>query len=265
MKEAILEEAPCYKINEQGDIFNIKTGRKIKIKKSHIGLQNNGVQIRVGIRRCLEKYFNIKNHSDSDGEIWEDIVGFEDLYKVSNHGRIKKCQTVHGKRIYIERILSTPKKINRYHGVLLTKNGVHTTTLIHRIVAMAFIPNTSNKPQVNHINGIKHDNRVDNLEWATSSENIKHSFDTGLRIGTCTGKFGKNHGASKPVKRITMDGEIIATYENQREASEKTGICLTAITACCLGINIKNKDGNTWRFINDPLNIPRTRKYIKNK
>jgi len=263
MKEHVINEAPNYKINELGQIFNIKSNRLIKVNHTHIGLQNNGVQIRVNIKSLLEKYFNIQSHHDLEGEVWRDISGFESLYKVSNYGRIKKLESFHGKRIYIERILKLPKKPNKYHGVILTKNGKHTTKLIHRIVAKEFIQNYKNKPQVNHKNGIKTDNRVENLEWVTSSENNKHAFDIGLRTPNFLGKFGSKHATSIAINRISSEGKIIETYGSLREASRETGICLTAISACCRGLNIRNKDGNTWRYVGDPINIQRVSRFKK--
>lgn len=264
MKEAIIEEAPRYKINEIGDIFNIQTGRHITVKRTHVGLQNNGTQVRVSIKGLLEKHFNKKSYSDFDSEIWADIAEYETLYQISSFGRIKKLATFHGARMYREKILSNPKG-QRYCSINLSKDGIQDGYLIHRLVAQAFIQNPENKPQVNHKDGNKHNNHVDNLEWATSSENNKHAFRTGLRIGTFTGKFGKDHATSKPVSRISPSGIVLETYENQRIASDKTGICLTAINACCRGVNKKNKDGNTWRFVGSVLDIPYIRKTSKNK
>ena len=111
-------------------------------------------------------------------EIWKDVVGYEGLYKVSNLGTVI---SLHREQ---EKIMKPAVATNGYHQIFLSKNGVRTLTRVHRIVALAFLPNVENKPIVNHINGIKTDNNVLNLEWATFSENGQHAFDTGLNHTT---------------------------------------------------------------------------------
>lgn len=104
-------------------------------------------------------------------EIWKDVIGFEGFYEVSSLGRVKNSRT--GKIIGSKA---------RYVKVTLQVKGKISHKLAHRLVAEAFIPNPKNKPTVNHRNGNKHDNTVDNLEWATYSENMQHAFDNGYKI-----------------------------------------------------------------------------------
>lgn len=119
-------------------------------------------------------------------EIWKDIEGYEGMYQVSNLGRVRSLGRIVKLRDSFRRlstkVLSPRLKHNGYNQVVLQKDGQRVDVSIHRLVGIAFIPNPENKHQINHKNGIKTDNRVENLEWCTGSENIVHADKTGLRI-----------------------------------------------------------------------------------
>lgn len=117
-------------------------------------------------------------------EVFKDVVGYEGFYKISNIGNVKSLsRTILKNGIYPFK--SKEKNLknrfnNNYYYVTLCKNNTYKTFRNHRLIAMAFIPNPNNKPMVNHINGIKTDNRIENLEWCTSKENVNHAISTGL-------------------------------------------------------------------------------------
>lgn len=123
-------------------------------------------------------------------ENWIDVKGYEGIYQVSDKGRIKRLV---GFRCKEERVLKLGKNKGGYHIVFLSKNNKRKHYLVHRLVAMSFIENPENKPQVNHIDGCKTNNCLSNLEWNTSSENMQHSYDTGLQASL----KGSNNGNSK--------------------------------------------------------------------
>lgn len=136
-------------------------------------------------------------------EIWTEIKGFPN-YNISSIGRVRNIKT--------NLILKTCFHTRKYLQLGLFKNNKYYPKKIHRLVAEAFIPNPDNKPQVNHINGIKSDNRIENLEWITNKENMRHSWDIGLRKPM----IGKNNVMSLKVK----DTENNMVFDSIAEAAK---------------------------------------------
>ena len=147
-----------------------------------------------------------------ENEIWKDCKGYEGFYQVSNLGRIKsleRIRTNHTGGIWIqpERILKGKLTGDKYVVVhLKTPKGKDKIERVHRLVAIAFIDNPERKTEVNHINSIRNDNRVENLEWVTREENIAHSV--------------KSHNKSKKKILCITTGEIFYT---SNEAAQKNG------------------------------------------
>ena len=193
-------------------------------------------------------------------EQWKDIEGYEGIYQISSHGRVKSLPR-HIKSGPVEftskeKILKPIKSNQGYLSYILCNNGERRQLRAHRLVAQAFIPNPQNKPEVNHIDGNKQNNNVINLEWVTRSENQQHAWDNGLKprlVGEKNGFYKKHHSEeaklklskqhSKPVINIDT-GEVYASIS---EASSKTGINLTSISNCCRGKQIK-AGGYRWEY-----------------
>lgn len=117
-------------------------------------------------------------------EIWKDVKGYNGLYQVSNYGNIKSLSRIivrsNGNYSSKEKLLEPQIIKNGYLVVRLKKNGNRSTKLINRLVAESFIPNPEDKLEVNHKDLNKLNNHVDNLEWSTRSENMKHAYKNGV-------------------------------------------------------------------------------------
>lgn len=131
-------------------------------------------------------------------EIWKELVGNRETYLVSNFGNIK-TKARNGRHYFIQsHTIKIHNKENGYQRVVLSldKNG-GKYYYVHRLVAQAFIPNPDNLPYVNHKDGNKNNNCVDNLEWCTRSENEKHAWRIGLKSKNTIGTKGEKHGMHK--------------------------------------------------------------------
>lgn len=134
-------------------------------------------------------------------EIYKDVVGYEGLYQVSNLGNVKSF-----KKDKNGVLLKPGKNTSGYLFVILYKNINKKCITIHRLVMLSFKKNISNKLEINHINGVKYDNRIENLEWCTSSENQLHAYKIGLKTAK-----GENHNRSK----LTNEQVLLIRNDNR--------------------------------------------------
>lgn len=177
-------------------------------------------------------------------ELWKDIKGYEGLYMISNKGRVKSLEKVVGSGyIQKERYLKESICVNGYAYYSLSKQSKTKKFKTHRLIAIHFIPNPNKKEQINHIDGNKLNNSINNLEWCTQSENMKHCYEIGLQKP----KKGSKNKLSKKVHQYDFNGKLINVFGSGREAMRITGIQQTNISACCLG-KVKSAGGYVWAY-----------------
>jgi len=194
-------------------------------------------------------------------EEWRDIPQYEGLYQVSNQGQIRSIDRI------VRRNGETTKNLrgfillplyqkSGYMFVFLSKNGKAKRMAIHRAVALAFIPNPENKPEVNHINEDKTDNRVENLEWATIKENrnygtrIARGIANRNQTGEKNGMFGKRGSLnpnSKKVLQYDLSRQFIREYDSVKMAAEMTHSNASSIARVANGY-LKQTNSFIWRY-----------------
>lgn len=167
-------------------------------------------------------------------EVWKNIEEYLN-YQVSNLGRVRSLNYNGTKET---KVLTPGKCRNGYLKILLYKDGIRETRLIHRLVAKVFILNIENKSHVNHKDGNKQNNCVDNLEWCSQSENVKHAIKKGL-----------GHKPRYKVAQYDMYGNYIKLWGNVKEITKALNIPQHYISKCANGV-LKTSHGYIWRYVN---------------
>ena len=175
-------------------------------------------------------------------EIWKDIKGYENIYQISNKGNVKSLGNNKTKK---EKILKPSVDKGGYMFICLHKNGVKKKYLVHRLVAEAFYGRIPQGMQVNHINEIKSDNRLENLNLMTPKENC--NWGTAIQRRTEKTTNGK---CSKPVLKIDpISNEIVAEFPSVSEVQRQLGIRISFISKCCNNKPHHNTAGSfKWQF-----------------
>lgn len=214
-------------------------------------------------------------------EIWKDIAGYEGYYQVSNLGRVKRLPTCvrasYGSKQFRSSHILRYKESRGYNAVCLSKNGEDEKYLrVGRLVAMAFIPNPENLPQVNHKDCNRRNDRADNLEWCTAkynnnyaehnkklSEAAKRRFKDPIQYALLVERVRRicqdpvwkarqraaqlNNSNSKAVNMLDMKGNYIKTFPSLAEANRQTGIPSQNIGRCCKG-GLNYAGGYKWEY-----------------
>lgn len=186
---------------------------------------------------------NLISTSLHETEEWRDIPGYEGYYKVSNKGRIYSIPRIgaNGHK-YGGSLCAITSRYQTYLGACLCKDGKQRTYSVHRLVAIAFIPNPENLPIVNHKDENPMNNNVENLEWCDQKYNAGYGTAIARRVIK----------QRIPIYQMTANGEIVKRFESMTRASLELGISMSVLTCACQGRNMLAA-GYRWRYADDRL------------
>lgn len=190
-------------------------------------------------------------NGDNMREIWKDLKGYEDYYEISNYGNIKRKARYRYDKIrkrknyFNEKIAKSTDNGNGYLMIRLYPD--YKPHYIHRLVAINFIPNTEQKEQVNHKNGNKKDNFINNLEWVTPKENMIHSSKFLKTKYNLSGLEKNREKQKKKINMLDKNNKIIKTFDSIAEASRKMKLNASGICGCCKG-KYKSCGGFYWEY-----------------
>jgi len=191
-----------------------------------------------------------------DMELWKDVEGYEGLYQVSSLGRMKSLsrpvkQRNNSIQVKSGKIIKGYENKKGYIQMGITKENEKNTKPMHRWVAEAFITNLENKPQINHIDGVKTNNNINNLEWVTNEENAEHARSLGLMIyrpeNLKKATIAAVKANQKKVNRLCLKGGKTITYNSIKEAGEANGNKEKGISEVLNGRQ-KTAGGYRWEY-----------------
>lgn len=190
-------------------------------------------------------------------EIWKDIEGFEGLYQVSNKGRIKSLsRTTSGKKHGIHKLkekILKPSKCGKYYQIYLRKDGNNKRFYIHRLVGKAFLECLNDNLDINHKDGNPSNNKVDNLEWVTRSQNIKHSYEVLKRVKNTEGFNEYREKHKRKINQYDLKGNFIKQWNCISDAEKflKTK-SIGKISSCCRHKKgSKSAFGYKWEYVDN--------------
>lgn len=178
-------------------------------------------------------------------EVWKKTNSCPSFYEVSNLGNVRSLSRVIIGGCRAKGVKAEHLKSGKQHSIVVNDRGYCVVRIgkknkyLHRLIAEAFIPNPENKPQVNHINGVKTDNRIVNLEWATSRENVIHAHKTGLSKPRIISKEERKLIRERNYKKVinTVTGKV---YNSMTEAADENNISLSQLSQKLNGIYVNN-------------------------
>lgn len=192
---------------------------------------------------CVEQWFVVSLQKEiiAMEEVWKEIKNFEGYYEISNLGNIRSLTRINTNGRCLKGRLRKPYKGWDGHlRVRLSKGNKLTDCLVHRLVALAFIPNPNNLPQINHKDENPHNNCVENLEWCTCEYNLHY----GTRVERCA------EGRKIAIIQESKTGDFIARYSSIKEAETLTSVCHTHISSVAKGKR-KYAGGFVWKYEDD--------------
>ena len=171
-------------------------------------------------------------------EEWRDIKGYEGLYRVSNLGNVWSC--------YVNRVLSKHLYPNGYYAVRLCKNGHHRVIQLGRLVAITFIPNPNNLPEVNHKDCNPKNNHADNLEWCTRKYNVNYGGRIQKMLNNPAYK-ARTERLKVPIIQCHTDGAPFKRWDSAHDAGRELRISISNINSCCRERR-PSAGGYIWRY-----------------